>query len=141
VARTARRGSLPSAARSTAGQGGIPSGVLGTWSGQIALTDGITESFALSLNQPAAGSPEAVGTFRNQTAGCYGNVFLGGVSGGTLVDLRFETTEDPDHGCPASMEADVHLAQGGSALDYEIIAVDTIRGTLQKPLAEGSLYR
>jgi hypothetical protein len=125
-----------------AGQGGIPARVLGTWSGQIVLTKGLTESFALSLTRPGvAGSPVAVGTFRNQTVGCEGNVFLGGVSGGTVVALSLATTVDPIHACPASMEADVQLAHGGSALDYEIIGVDSVRATPQNPLAKGSLYR
>ena len=122
-----------------AGSGGIPAGVLGTWSGQIALTKGLTESFALSLTHSGtAGSP---GTFTNHTVGCGGNVFLVGVSGGKLVELSLATTVDPIHACPASMEADVRLAPGGSALDYEIIGVDSVRATLQNPLAKGALYR
>jgi hypothetical protein len=130
------------ARRRAAGPGGIPAGVLGTWSGQIVLTKGLTESFALSLTRPGvAGSPVAVGTFRNQTAGCEGNVFLGGVSGGTVVALSLATTVDPIHACPASMEADVQLAHGGSALDYEIIGIDTVHATPQNPLAKGSLHR
>jgi hypothetical protein len=125
-----------------AGSGGIPAGVLGTWSGQIALTKGLTESFALSLTHSGtAGSPVAVGTFTNHTVGCGGNVFLVGVSGGKLVELSLATTVDPIHACPASMEADVRLAKGGSALAYEIIGVDSVRATLQNPLAKGALYR
>jgi hypothetical protein len=132
----------PPAWRRGAGPGGIPAGVLGTWSGQIVLTKGLTESFVLSLARPGtAGSLAAVGTFRNQTAGCYGNVFLGGVSRGTRVELSLATTVDPVHACPASMEADVQLAKGGSALDYEIIGVDSVRATPQNPLAKGALYR
>jgi hypothetical protein len=122
--------------------GGIPAGVLGTWSGQIALTKGLTESFVLSLaHSGTAGSTVAVGTFTNHTVDCGGNVFLDGVSGGTLVELSLTTTADPIHACPASMEADVRLAKGGSALDYEIIGVDSVRATLQNPLAKGTLYR
>jgi len=75
------------------------------------------------------------------TVGWGGNVFLGGVSGGTLVELSLTATVDPIHAGPASMEADVQLAKGGSALDYEIIGVDTVRAARQDPLAEGSLYR
>jgi hypothetical protein len=125
-----------------AGPGGMPAADLGTWSGQIALTKGLTESFALSLaHSGTAGSPVAVGTFTNHTVGCDGNVFLVGVSGGTLVELSLTTTADPLHACPESMEADVRLAQGGSALDYEIIGVDGVRATRQNPLAQGALYR
>jgi hypothetical protein len=142
VVRTARRGTKPTAPRSAAGHGGMPAGALGTWSGQIVLTKGLTENFALSLTRPgAAGSPVAVGTFTNQTVGCDGNVFLGGISGGSVIELNLATTADPLHACPASMEADVQLAQGGSALDYEIIGVDGLHATLQNPLAKGALYR
>jgi hypothetical protein len=142
VVRTARRGTKPTASRSAAGHGGMPAGTLGTWSGQIVLTKGLTENFVLSLTRPgAAGSPVAVGTFTNQTVGCDGNVFLGGVSGGSVIELNLATTADPLHACPASMEADVQLAQGGSALDYEIIGVDSVHATRQSPLAKGALYR
>ncbi len=125
---------------SSAEPSGIPSADLGTWGGQITLVAGITDHFSLSLSTP--GSPgSSVGAFTNQTGHCYGNVLLGGVSGGRVVDLRLVTTEDPDHGCPASMEADVQLAQGGAALDYEVVAVDTVHSAPQNPLAEGSLFR
>ena len=35
----------------------------------------------------------------------------------------------------------MQLTEGGSALDYKIIGVNTIRAARQDPLAEGSLYR
>jgi hypothetical protein len=138
----ARRGGRPTVALRSTEQGGIPGGLLGTWRGQVALPGGLTEKFVLELTQPGvAGSSAAVGTFRNQTVSCDGNVFLEPASGGTVVELSLTTTEDPLHACPAAMEADVQLAKGGAALDYEVIAVDTVQGTPQNPLAQGSLYR
>ncbi len=128
-------------AAATAGPGGIPAADLGTWGGQVAQVNGINDRFFLNLNEPGTpGSPDAVGTFNNQTGDCQGNVFLDGVSGGTLVDLRLETTQDPGNDCTTSVEADVELAPGGSALDYEVITAGTAQGSLQSPLAEGSLF-
>jgi hypothetical protein len=133
--------SVSSPAAAATGQAGIPSGDLGTWGGQVAQSNGITDRFFLNLNQSGTpGSSNAVGTFNNQTGDCQGNVFLDGVSGGTLVALRLETTQNPEGDCVPSAEADVELAQSGTALDYEIVTAGTSQGTLQSPLAEGSLF-
>jgi hypothetical protein len=134
AARTAHRGGLPAGPA-----GGIPSGILGTWGGQVTLVT-VTESFSLNLDHSGAPGSD-IGTFNIQPAACAGNVFLGGVSGGTLVDLRMETTANPTGRCPSSLETDVHLANGGSALDYVITAVAGVQGTPDNPLAQGALYR
>ena len=133
---TAHQGGISAGRRPS----GIPSGILGTWGGQVALLPGITESFSLNLDRPGARGSD-MGSFNIQPAGCQGNVFLNGVTGGTLVGLRMETTENPTGRCPASLETDVHLANGGSALDYVITAVSGVPGTPDNPLAQGALYR
>jgi hypothetical protein len=120
--------------------GGVPSGIRGNWGGQVALLPAVIESFSLNLGQSAAVGGD-IGTFDIQPAGCQGNVFLAGVSGGTLVGLRMETTENPTSRCPVTLETNVHLASGGSALDYVITAASGVPGTPDNPLAQGSLYR
>ena len=136
AAGAAHQGGMPAGRR----PGGIPSGILGAWGGQVTLLPGITESFSLNLDHSGAVGSD-IGAFNIQPAGCQGNVFLDGVSGGTLVDLRMETTANPTGRCPASLETDVHLASGGSALDYVITAVSGVPGTPENPLAQGVLYR
>ncbi len=133
-ARTAHHSDVP-----VGRAGGIPSGILGTWGGQVTLVT-ITESFSLNLDHSGAPGSD-IGSFNIQPAGCAGNVFLGGISGGALVDLRMETTANPTGKCPPSLETDVHLASGGSALDYVITAVAGVRGAPDNPLAQGVLYR